>query len=323
MATLSNIRAFDYDQVMLIPKECKVSSRSSVDVKATLNNGSTFNLPVVPANMSSIMDQELAFSLAEKGFFYVMHRFDVDPIDFVGAAREREVFSSISVGVKSADYDKMLKLYDRGLRPNYVTVDIAHGHSSSVVNMVQSLKSMFPKAYVIAGNVASVDGALALEKAGADALKCGIAPGLACTTGPNTGFGSRGWQLSMIEQVADALKKADLIADGGIRHDGDIAKSVAFGADMVMVGSMLAGHDENPGEVVTDKNGEVYKVYYGSASQQQKGEAKNVEGRSVMVPYKGSIWGTLRRMTENLQSSVSYAGGYRLSDLQNVEYVIL
>lgn len=145
----------------------------------------------------------------------------------------------------------------------------------------------------------------------------------ACLTAPNTGFGTQKYQLSVVEQVADALQTADVIADGGIRHYGDIAKAIALGADMVMIGGMLAGHDENPGDIIEDENGEKFKVFFGSASEFQKGEKKYVEGKKMNLPYKGSITETLRTIQENLQSSISYAGGRELLDLRSVEYVLL
>lgn len=145
----------------------------------------------------------------------------------------------------------------------------------------------------------------------------------ACSTSPNTGFGTRNWQLSAIKDVVNDLDHdIVIIADGGIRNYGDIAKAIAFGADFVMVGSMFAGHDENPGEVV-EVNGEKMKAYYGSASAQQKGENHYVEGVSMLLPYKGSIDETLKTIKQNLQSAVSYAGGDKLEDLFNVEYVLL
>lgn len=144
-----------------------------------------------------------------------------------------------------------------------------------------------------------------------------------CLTGPNTGFGTRGYQLSAVEEIADALQSADLIADGGIRHYGDIAKAIALGADMVMIGSMFSGHDENPGTIVENDQGEKFKEYFGSASEHQKGEKKYVEGKKELMPYKGAISETLRTIEENLQSSVSYAGGRELCDLRNVDYVLL
>lgn len=147
----------------------------------------------------------------------------------------------------------------------------------------------------------------------------------ACLTAPNTGFGTRDWQLSALKEISEAIAGEDayIIADGGIREYGDFAKSLAFGADFVMVGGMFAGHDENPGEIIEDENGDKFKVFFGSASEHQKGEVKHVEGKKMLVPYKGSIADTLTTIKENLQSSVSYAGGKSLEALRDVSYVIV
>ena len=322
MAKFNNLRTFDYSDVRLLPKECIVTSRSEVDVTTTFGNHS-FNLPVVPANMSTIINDDLAIELGKRGYFYVMHRFDNSPTELIRKATENNVYSSISVGVKAIDYSNILDVIASGLKPDYVTVDIAHGHAESVFNMIKYLKKHFPETYVIAGNVGTVEGAIYLENAGADAVKVGIGPGKVCTTAPNTGFGTRDWQLSALEQIANSVNNAEIIADGGIRTTGDIAKSIAFGADMVMIGGMFAGHDENPGDFVVGDDGKSYKIFYGSASEHQKGEKKHVEGKSTLIEYKGSIWDTLNSIQENLQSSVSYAGGKNLADLNNVEYVLI
>ena len=146
----------------------------------------------------------------------------------------------------------------------------------------------------------------------------------ACLTAPNTGFGTQSWQLSAVAIVAEALKHMDvkIIADGGIRKYGDIAKSIAFGADMVMIGGMMAGHYESPSELV-EIDGQFMKAFFGSASEHQKGEHKHVEGQKLFVPYKGSLETTLQIIKENLQSSVSYAGGKELLALRDVTYAIV
>lgn len=322
MAMRLNTTTFDFKDVMLVPAKCVINSRSEADTSVSLG-GRTFKIPVVPANMSTIIDENLAEWLAKNNYFYVIHRFDIDPIAFVKDFNDKGLYTSISLGIKEEDYKHVDNLADQGLSPDYITVDVAHGHSETVIDVVKYIKANLPKSYVIAGNVGSVQGALDLEEAGADGIKNGVAPGFVCTTGPNTGFGTRGYQLSSVEEIADALQTADLIADGGIRHYGDIAKAIALGADMVMVGSMLSGHDENPGEIVEDANGEKFKEYFGSASAFQKGESKHVEGRRELMPYKGAISETMRTIQENLQSSISYAGGRELLDLRKVEYVLL
>ena len=322
MAIRKEKKTFDFNDVMLVPKRGILKSRSSANTSVKLGSRE-FVIPAVPANMSTIIDETLAEWLAERNYFYVMHRFDVDPVAFTKRFQDRGLFASVSLGVKAADYAFVDGFVKQGIVPEYVTVDVAHGHADTVVEIVKYLKEHLPETYVIAGNIGAVEGALELEEAGADCIKVGIAPGFVCTTGPNTGFGTRGYQLAAVEEIADALQTADVIADGGVRTYGDIAKAVALGADMVMVGSMFAGHDENPGEIVEGENGEKFKAYFGSASDFQKGEKKYVEGRKELMPYKGAISETLRTIQENLQSSISYAGGEELLDLRNVEYVLL
>jgi GMP reductase len=136
-----------------------------------------------------------------------------------------------------------------------------------------------------------------------------------------TGFGTGGWQLSALKWCARVATRP-IIADGGIREHGDIAKSIRFGATMVMIGSMLAGHEESPGSTV-EVDGRLFKEYYGSASDFNKGEYKHVEGKRILEPVKGKLADTLREMQEDLQSSISYAGGTKLADIRKVNYVIL
>lgn len=314
-------QTFDYNDVMLVPNKCVVKSRSDVNVETKIGNH-TFALPITPANMSTIVDETTCVWLAEQKFFYVMHRFDVDGVEFTKTMQAKQLVASISLGIKAADYDTIERFVKENVTPEYITVDVAHGDSEEVFKIVREIKNKLPDAFVIAGNVATTEGALRLSDAGADAVKVGVGPGLACITAPTTGFGSRGWQLSAVASVADALQNTDtiVVADGGIREYGDIAKSVAFGADIVMVGSMLGGHDENPGEVI-EIDGEKRKAYFGSASEHQKGEFKHVEGKKLFIPYKGSLSTTLRTIKENLQSSVSYVGGKTLLDLRTAKYV--
>ncbi|MCT7875150.1 MAG: GMP reductase, partial [Lactobacillus iners] len=171
------------------------------------------------------------------------------------------------------------------------------------------------------GNIATPEAVRELENAGADATKVGIGPGRACITKLKTGFGTGGWQLAALRMCSKAARKP-LIADGGIRHNGDIAKSVRFGASMVMIGSLFAGHLESPGNIITIDN-KTYKQYWGSASAVQKGAYNNVEGKQLLVPYRGSIKDTLKEMQEDLQSAISYAGGKDLHSIRVVDYVIV
>jgi GMP reductase len=311
---------FDYDNILLLPRKCRVDSRGECDTALEFG-GRRFTLPVVPANMKTVIDEAIAETLARSDHFYVMHRFDLDNVAFATRMRKAGLFVSISSGVKPSDHATIDRLAADGVGADYITIDIAHGHADSVCRTIEHIKKRLPKTFVIAGNVGTPEGVIDLENWGADATKVGIGPGKVCITLLKTGFGTGGWQLSALKWCARVATKP-IVADGGIRHHGDIAKSVRFGAAMVMIGSLFAGHEESPGATV-ELDGKLYKEYYGSASDFNKGEYKHVEGKRILEPIKGRLADTLREMREDLQSSISYAGGRVLADLRKVNYVIL
>ncbi|MFJ7935823.1 GMP reductase [Sporosarcina sp. NPDC096371] len=312
---------FDYEDIQLIPAKCVVNSRSECDTSVILGRH-TFKIPVVPANMQTIIDESVAIKLAENGYFYIMHRFNPEKrADFIKDMQSRSLIASISVGVKDEDYTFIVQLAADKLTPEFITIDIAHGHSNAVINMIQHIKKHLPESFVIAGNVGTPEAVRELENAGADATKVGIGPGKVCITKIKTGFGTGGWQLAALRWCAKAATKP-IIADGGIRTHGDIAKSVRFGASMVMIGSLFAGHEESPGQTI-ERDGKRFKEYFGSASEFQKGEKKNVEGKKMYVEYKGPLMDTLDEMQQDLQSSISYAGGNKLDAIRTVDYVIV
>lgn len=315
------MKIFDYEDVQLIPNKCIVESRSECDTTVKFGP-KTFKLPVVPANMQTVMNEELAEWFASNDYFYIMHRFDEEGrIPFIKKMQSQNLFASISVGVKDNEYTFIEQLSNEGLVPEYITIDIAHGHSEQVIRMIKHIKQHIPESFVIAGNVGTPEGVRELENAGADATKVGIGPGRVCITKIKTGFGTGGWQLAAINACSKAARKP-MIADGGIRTNGDIAISIRFGASMVMVGSLFAAHEESPGETV-ELEGKLYKEYFGSASEFQKGERKNVEGKKMFVEHKGSLKDTLIEIEQDLQSSISYAGGKDLHSITKVDYVIV
>lgn len=311
---------FDYDNILLLPRKCRVESRSECDASVELG-GRRFRIPVVPANMKTVVSESICIWLAQNGYFYVMHRFDFDNVQFVKDMKAKGLYASISLGVKAPDYATVDTLVGLGLVPEYITIDIAHGHADSVKNMIAYLKEKLPASFIIAGNVATPEAVIDLENWGADATKVGIGPGKVCITKLKTGFGTGGWQLSALKWCARVATKP-IIADGGIREHGDIAKSIRFGATMVMIGSMLAGHEESPGQTV-EVDGKLYKEYYGSASDFNKGEYKHVEGKRILEPIKGKLAETMIEMEQDVQSSISYSGGKKLMDIRKVNYVTL
>ncbi|MBD8036127.1 GMP reductase [Solibacillus sp. A46] len=312
---------FDYEDIQLIPAKCIVKSRTECDTAITLGNH-TFKIPVVPANMQTIIDESLAEKLAAEGYFYIMHRFQPEKrAEFVRRMQKQGYIASISVGVKDEEYIFIEELKDAQLVPEYITIDIAHGHSNQVIEMIGHIKKHLPNSFVIAGNVGTPEAVRELENAGADATKVGIGPGKVCITKIKTGFGTGGWQLAALRWCSKAATKP-IIADGGIRTHGDIAKSIRFGASMVMIGSLFAGHEESPGQTV-EIDGKQMKEYFGSASEFQKGERKNVEGKKMYVDSKGSIFDTLIEMEQDLQSSISYSGGKTLAAIRTVDYAVV
>jgi IMP dehydrogenase len=212
-----------------------------------------------------------------------------------------------------------------------ICVDTAHGHSQSVLDAVADIRSTFPKAQIIAGNVATPEGALALAKAGADAVKVGIGPGSICTTRVVAGVGVP--QITAISDCAKALAKTDarLIADGGIKYSGDVPKALAAGAHTIMVGSLFAGTDEAPGEVILYQ-GRSYKVYRGMGSlgamragsrdryfqADVASEAKMVpEGIEGRVPYRGSLSQSLYQLIGGLRAGMGYCGCHTIEELRH------
>ena len=337
-----NNKLLKYSDVVLVPKLSNTESRSEIDVSCTLGNQS-FNLPVVPANMKTVIDADLARSLSDAGFFYIMHRFNMSNLRFVELAnKENWKTISISVGVKPSDIEAIERIAYDDLRVDYITIDIAHGHSTLMKNTIAEIKKNFgDKTFIIAGNVATPDAVKEITEWGADAIKVGIGQGSPCTTKDKTGF-----TMPMFSCMLECAKDASvpLIADGGVKCNGDVAKAMCAGADMVMVGGMFAECVDSPAENITktlqtgffksedyrphhyrpEYKDVCYKRYYGSASQFNKGHTKNIEGVMREVPCNDlTCLEKLQEMTMDLQSSVSYAGGNNLKCLLNTEYLLV
>jgi len=297
-----------YDDFYLVPKKSIVSSRSECDTSLEFG-GYQFNLSIVPSNMSSVVNFELCTELAKRGYFYIMHRFvSYDDIyKFVVKMNNEFLISSISIGVKQADYDLIDQLKDNA--PDYITIDIAHGHSYLMRDMITHIRKQLPNVFIITGNVASQDAVDDLTEWGASCIKYGVGPSPVCNTYPNTGF--YGHPATLLNELNSTLP---IIADGGASRIGHIVKAVVLGADMVMVGGMLSGFNESPGDVF-EINGEQCKIYAGSTAN----NIKHIEGKSSHVALKGSIWDYLDVIEQNTKSAISYAGGTDLSAFNHVE----
>ena len=306
----------NYGDVYLVPKKTVVDSRKECDTGVQFGPR-RFAMPIYPSNMKSVVSAETCEFFARQGWFYTMHRFNVDAVAFTADMQGKGLFASISVGVNDDTYEQLAALQAAGLSPEYMTLDIANAWCVKAERMIKHIKQHFPDTFLIGGNVATAAAARDLEAWGCDAIKAGIAGGRVCITKNKTGF-----HRPMISTVRDCVGAVNVpvIADGGIVEHGDMAKAIVCGAAMIMAGSLFAGYDESAGEIV-EIGGKHYKEYFGSASQFNKGAYVNVEGKKILVEYKGSIPKLLRELQEDLQSSISYAGGRTLAALRDVEMI--
>lgn len=309
---------FDYEQINLTPKKCIVDSRSECDTSVYLGKNK-FNIPVIPANMECVINEEIAINLSKNGYFYILHRFGIDQLDFIRKMNKFNLISSISIGVNDDSYKLVGDILKSGYKLDYVTIDIAHGHSQKMERMIRYIKINLPSTFIIAGNISTPDAIEDLEKWGADAIKVGIGPGSACTTYPATGFGSRNCQASTVYDCS-LVSKVPIIADGGIKVPGDITKSIVLGATMVMVGGMMSGLKDSPGHII-EINNIKYKEFWGSASSHQSGKTNRIEGKKNLIELKDkTILEEIEYLKECLQSSISYAGGNNIESLYNVKW---
>jgi GMP reductase len=315
---------YNYKDILLQPKHSDLNSRVEADT-SVIFGGQKFDLPVYAANMKTVIDENLAVWFAKNNYFYTMHRFGICPFKFTQNMHSLGLISSISSGVNEDSHKALAEMAEKDVHPDYVTVDIAHGDCEKMAKTIEVIKKLHPDAFVIAGNVCTVKGVDNLISYGADAVKVGIGPGSACTTKLKTGFSRP--QFSAVLDCAQH-STVPIIADGGIEHNGDIAKALVAGATMVMAGGLFAGHVESPGETLTlcDEHGNEYarkKVYYGSASEHNKGVKKNVEGRKILIDLKGPIADKFEEIKQDLQSSISYAGGNSLEAFLTTEWVVV
>ena len=313
-----------YENVFLKPNFNSVKTRSEIDTDINFL-GKIFKLPVIPANMKCCVDFDICKYLDHNGYFYIMHRFDIDIVKFVEEANDNSWMGkfknvSISIGIQRKDSDIISELAKRNLNVHFITIDVAHGHHSKVTDQIKHIKQTLANVKIIAGNVATFEGVEYLHNSGADAVKVGIGGGYACTTKDKTGF-----TYPMFSCVMECAKDRDIpiIADGGVRSNGDIAKALVAGAKMVMCGSIFAACSDSPAPVVKDANGRRFKQYYGSASIHNKIDKKNIEGTMKLMDTDTFTYEEkLLEIRQDLQSAISYAGGCNLGflNLNRVAY---
>lgn len=306
-------KAYHYSDICLVPQRGHLVSRSKADTSVTLGSR-TFMLPVIPSNMKCTIDHGLAHQLAYEGYFYIMHRFD-DNVNFIREAINRQYYISISVGVKAEDKMLIRHIMENNIDVEFITIDIAHGHSLQVLDMIKFIKEHLPRTFLIAGNIATPDAAIDLELAGADAIKVGIGQGNACTTKDKTGFTVP--MFTCVRDIADAGIKLPIIADGGVKCNGDVAKAIAAGATMVMCGSLFAECKDSPSDTFLGPDGQSYKLYFGSASEYNKTDARHIEGTLKKIPQNTLTYSQkFEELRQDLSSAISYCGGSTIKDLR-------
>jgi GMP reductase len=306
-----------YKDVCLIPTYSELRSRSHADVSVNFL-GRKFKLPVIPSNMTCVIDMKIAKWLSDNGYFYVMHRFGEDNLQIMKTMCDNAWdLKSISVGVGYDSMNELDLMVDKGYIPNFITIDIANGHSVLMKEMIEYIKSLNITSKIIAGNVATSAGYLDLIEWGADAVKVGIGSGKICSTKNKTGFTYP--MYSCINDIKSytlknhsILRMVPIIADGGIREHGDIVKAIHAGATMVMAGGVFSKLIDSPAEIIDG-----HKIYYGSASQYNKGEYKHVEGIKKVIEMEAMTYEEkLIEIQQDLQSAVSYSGGSKLLDIK-------
>lgn len=324
-----------YDDVLLLPDASDVVP-SEVDTKTQLTRNISLNIPLVSSAMDTVTESPMAIAMAKAGGIGIIHRnLSIDEqVTHVKLVKGAGLIVGAAVGVGDDGFARAQALIDAGV--DVVVVDTAHGHHRAVLEAIEKIKNSYGEQEVIGGNVATRAGAQALINAGADAVKVGVGPGSICTTRVVAGVGVP--QVTAIMEAAKACRKSDvpLIADGGLQYSGDIAKAIVSGADSVMLGSLLAGCDESPGELI-EIQGKKYKTYRGMGSlgaMQSRGEKKSYskdrymqddvlsedklvpEGIEGKVAYKGALATVAHQLVGGLRSGMGYAGAATIDELK-------
>jgi|TARA_R100000482_G_scaffold97404_1_gene41609 GMP reductase len=324
---IENDIKLDFKDVLIRPKRSELSSRSEVvlDRNFKVNENDEYNwvgIPIVASNMDTTGTIEIAKILREFKLLTFLHKhYEVE--DLYNIFFEPQEYVGYSMGITDLDVKKWEQLQSKLPVGNikWVCIDVANGYTERFIEFVKDFKEANPSIRLVAGNVVTGDITEQLILAGADVVKVGIGPGSVCTTRIQTGVGYP--QLSSIIECADAAHGLGgrIMADGGCTCPGDVAKAFGANADFVMIGGMFAGHEESGGETITE-NGELYKVFYGMSSDTAMekyaggvAEYRSSEGKTVKIPFRGSIANTVQSLLGGLRSSCTYVGARELREL--------
>ena len=317
-----------FKDVMFRPKRSTLSSRSQVKLERSFifkHTGTEWTgIPVMAANMDTVGTFEMALALFEKQMFTAIHKhYSVaEWNNFIKSAPAGiENHIAVSTGTGAHDLEKISEIMRANPQLRFICIDVANGYSEHFVAFVKQTRKKFQDKIIIAGNVVTGEMVEELLLAGADIIKVGIGPGSVCTTRVKTGVGYP--QLSAIIECADAAHGlgGQIISDGGCSTPGDVAKAFGAGADYVMLGGMLAGHDESGGELI-EKNGKKMKQFYGMSSKTAMdkhaggvAEYRASEGKTVEVPYRGLVENTIQDILGGIRSTCTYVGASKLKEL--------
>ena len=321
-------QTYSFDDVLLEPKFSDIESRFSVEIGNDLDENIHLNLPVISSPMDTITEGDMALAIAGAGGMGIIHRYNTiqEQATIVAEAFNKygDINIAAAVGVTGDYEERVCALIDAGVR--IICVDIAHGHHSLMRDALITIRELAgDEIHLMAGNVATLEGFDALASWGADSIRVGIGGGSICSTRLVTGHGIPTFQSVL--DCANTVHDVKIIADGGIKTTGDIVKAYAAGADFVMIGSILAGTKETPGEVFLGKEGKKYKVYRGMASAAAqnawRGKSSIPEGVSTTVPYRGSVKNLLQSIAGGIRSGLSYSGARSLEELRNKRSFVL
>ncbi len=319
-------KTITFGDVLLVPKYSEILSRKQIDLSVDLGDGSSLQCPFVSSPMDTVTEHAMAISMAIHGGLGIIHRYNTieEQAVIVEKVTKETNRVAVAIGVSGDFLERAQEMVKAGAK--ILCIDVAHGHHVLMKKALEKLRSSFGEdIHIMAGNVATLDGFNDLADWGADSIRVGIGGGSICSTRIQTGHG-----VPTLQSVIDCSttdRDALIIADGGMKSTGDIAKAIAAGADLVMCGSMFAGTDESPGEIFSAPDGKKYKVYRGMASVEAqrdwKGSHNSVEGISTTIPYKGSIEKIIELMKKQLTSACSYSGAFTLKDFRkNADFII-
>lgn len=317
-----------FKDVMIRPKRSTLNSRAQVslerDFKFLHSTHTWTGIPIMAANMDTVGTFEMALALAKEKLFTAIHKHYTvkEWNEFLQEApAEIANYIAVSTGTGKNDFKKVDEIFTQNPQLKFLCIDVANGYSEHFVSFLKQARKQFPDKVIIAGNVVTGEMVEELLLEGADIVKVGIGPGSVCTTRVKTGVGYP--QLSAIIECADAAHGlgGHIISDGGCSIPGDVAKAFGAGSDFVMLGGMLAGHEESGGELI-EVNGEKFRQFYGMSSETAMkkhvggvAEYRASEGKTVQVPFKGAVIDTLHDILGGIRSTCTYVGASKLKEL--------